>query len=132
MRFSTFSIAGVFLAALFTMSMWPGEARFGAPETSIAKTLADDAATRQEDPPATKQLVSKSSARDLATEKVLEKVIDLDYQETVFSDVKAELEKISGLNIILDETAIDDSLTHEELVTVRLRGISLANALKLM
>jgi len=132
MRFSTFSIAGVFLAALFTMSMWPGEARFGAPETSIAKTLADDAATRQEDPPATKQLVSKSSARDLATEKALEKVIDLDYQETVFSDVKAELEKISGLNIILDETAIDDSLTHEELVTVRLRGISLANALKLM
>jgi len=132
MRFTTFAIAGVFLAALFTMSMWPGEARFGAPESSIARTPRDDGPKRSKSSPSAKQLVSRSSARNLATEKVLEKIIDLNYAETAFSEVKADLEKMSGLNIILDETAVDDSLTEEELVTFRIQQLSLAHGLALM
>lgn len=132
MRFTTLAIAGVFLAALFTMSMWPEEARFGAPDSSIAKTVVDKPTHDAVEPPKGKPLISNSAKRDLATEKVLEKVIDLDYKETVFSDVKAELEDRFKLNIVLDQSAIDDALTEEELVTVRLRGISLANALRLM
>ena len=130
MRFSTFAIAGVFLAALFTMSMWPGEARFGAPETSIAKTFDDPAKVVQA--PEKKPLVSDSAKRDAATEKALESPMNIEYEEVQFADVMAELEKWSGLNFILDETAIDDSLTKEELVTVRVRGVPLAKALELM
>ena len=132
MRFTTLAIAGVFLAALFTMSMWPEEARFGAPDSSIAKTVVDKPTHDAVEPPKGKPLISNSAKRDLATEKALESATNLEYEETVFSDVKAELEDRFKLNIVLDQSAIDDALTEEELVTVRLRGISLANALRLM
>ena len=86
MRFTTFAIAGVFLAALFTMAMWPDDARFGAPESSVASTPHDkDPPSLLDSVPSESQLISKSSARDLATEQVLEEVIDLMYEETQFS-----------------------------------------------
>ena len=72
------------------------------------------------------------SPRDEAILDALEKPVKLEYEETQFSDVKAELEEEHNINIILDETAIDDSLTEEELITVRIRGVRLKNALRLM
>ena len=132
MRFTTFATAGVFLAALFTMSMWPEEARFGAPETSIAKTFADDSNSKAVQPPKGPPLISRSTKRDAATEKALEQPISLHYEETQFSDVVAELSETSKLNFILHETAIDDSLTEEELVTISLQGVSMAKALELL
>ena len=62
----------------------------------------------------------------------LESITNLEYVEIPFIDVKRELEDKYGFNIVLDQSAIDDSLTDEELVTVRLRDISLSNALRLM
>jgi len=132
MRFSTFAIAGVFLAVLFTMSMWPEEARFGAPESSLAKQVVDDPFSDSGKSPKGPPMMSGSAKRDAATEKALESLCSLEYEETQFSDVKAELEEHYRLNIVLDQSAMDDSLTEEELVTVRLRGISLAKALDLM
>ena len=129
MRFTTFAIAGVFLATLFTMSMWPGEARFGAPESSIAQTVADDPFSDSYQPPT---LTSGSAKRDAAAEKALEMPTNMVYEETQFADVMAELEERSRLNFILHESAIDDSLTEEELVTCNVRGVPLAKALDLM
>ena len=37
MRFATLSVAGLFLGAVFVMSMWPADARFGTPSHSIAQ-----------------------------------------------------------------------------------------------
>ena len=56
----------------------------------------------------------------------------MEYVEVPFIDVKRELEDKYGFNLVLGVSAIDDSLTEEELVTVRFRGIKLSNALRLM
>ena len=132
MRFTTFAIAGVFLAALFAMSMWPEEARFGAPETSIAKQVVDDPFSNSDQPRKGPLLISISSFQDSYAEDALESPNDLDYEETQFSVIKSKLEQRSKLNFILDQSAIDDSLTMDELVTVRIRGVSLAKGLHLM
>ena len=49
-----------------------------------------------------------------------------------FGDIRRNLEDAYGFNIVLDQSAVDDSLTDEELVTVRLRDISLSHALLLI
>lgn len=72
------------------------------------------------------------SARDEAILEALELPTNLEYVEVPFIDVKRDLEDKYGINIALDQTAIDDALTEEELVTVRYRGIRLKNALRLM
>lgn len=72
------------------------------------------------------------SARDEAILDALELPTNLEYVEVPFIDVKRDLEDKYGINIALDQTAIDDALTEEELVTVRYRGIRLKNALRLM
>ena len=72
------------------------------------------------------------SARDEAILDALELPTNLEYVEVPFIDVKRELEDRYGINIALDQSAIDDALTEEELVTVRYRGIRLKNALRLM
>lgn len=131
MRFTTFAIAGVFLAALFTMSMWPSGARFGSPETSIAMTVGDETTPKVVQPKG-KPLISDSARRDAATEEVLKKDVSIEYEEVQFSDVMAELGDGFRLNFILHQSAIDDALTHEELVTVSLRGIPLAKALEFL
>ncbi len=75
---------------------------------------------------------SYSTRRAREIESALSKVCNLEYIEVPFIDVKRELEDAYGLNIVLDQSALDDSLTEEELVNVQLRGISLSNALRLM
>ncbi len=132
MRFSTFAIAGIFLSALFTMSMWPGEARFGAPESSIAQTVAEDPFSNSDQAPKGPPLISGTAKRDAATEKALEKSMSIHYEETQFSDVMAEIGESSRLNFILHESAIDDALTQEELITFSVNGVTMAKALDLM
>ena len=73
------------------------------------------------------------SARDEAILDALELPTDnFEFVEQPFSDVQRELEDKYGINIKLDQSAIDDALTEEELITVRYRGIRLKNALRLM
>lgn len=72
------------------------------------------------------------SARDEAILDALELPTNLEYVEVPFIDVKRDLEDKYGINIALDQSAIDDALTEEELITVRYRGIRLKNALRLM
>ena len=130
MRFTTLAMAGVFLAAVFTMAMWPEGARFGTPATTMA-TTNDDPVTAESPPLATMQM-SPATKSDLATEKALKQLTDLEYEETPFADVMRELEDKFGLNFMLDQSAKDDSLTAEELVTIRLKGVPLSKGLLLM
>ena len=72
------------------------------------------------------------SALDEAILDALEQPTNLEYVEVPFVDVRRDLEDKYGINIALDQSAIDDALGEEELITVRYRGIRLKNALRLM
>ena len=72
------------------------------------------------------------SARDEAILDALELTTNLEYDEQSFTDVQRDLEDRFGINIKLDQSAIDDALGEEELITARYRGIRLKNALRLM
>lgn len=64
--------------------------------------------------------------------QALEEPANLEYDETPWNEIEEELEREYRFNIVLDQSAIDDSLSEEEPVTVNLRGIRLKNALRLM
>ena len=64
--------------------------------------------------------------------RALEQPATLDYDEEAWSDVEADLESKFRINIVLTQSAKDDSLDVDEPMTVNLRGIRLKNALRLM
>jgi uncharacterized membrane protein YgcG len=64
--------------------------------------------------------------------RALEQPATLDYDEESWSDVEQELEAKYKINIVLTQSARDDSLDVDEPITANLRGIRLKNALRLM
>lgn len=64
--------------------------------------------------------------------RALEEPATLDYEDTPWRDIEEELESKYKINIVLDQSAIDDALSQDEPVTVNLRGIRLKSALRLM
>ena len=63
----------------------------------------------------------------------LQSEADLIYDEVAFSDVMEELRQPPyNINVVLDPSASDDSLTEDTLITFNVRGIRLKNALRLM
>ncbi len=64
--------------------------------------------------------------------QALEQPATLDFDEDSWSDVEQELESKYGINIVLTQSAKDDSLDVDEPITANLRGIQLKNALRLM
>ena len=157
MRFATFSIAGTFVVAVLIMAMWPSDAKFGSPNTSVAQEdpLRDSDNEVDQDPFATASAnpadpfvvatVSKASAsakepieRSIAVmtneqvEKLLRQPISVNYDEVPFNDVMEAFLKDWNLNTILDQSASDDSLTEDELISFRIRNVRLGTALRLM
>ena len=130
MRFTTLAVASAFLAAVFTMAMWPAGARFGTPATTMA-TTQDDGPT-DEAKSATPVRMSQATKNDLATEHALKKLTDLDYDQVPFAEVLSELGEKYGLNFMLTASATDDCLTEDESVTIKLNQISLSKGLLLM
>ena len=130
MRFATFSIAGAFLAAVLTMAMWPDNARFGSPNTSMAQVEAGSQPGQAAGDPV--EEAPNATQRTLHAEKTLKKVVDLNYTETPFKDVEGMLESITGLNFLLTSSAQDDSLGDDEPMTFHLTGMPLNKALFLM
>ena len=130
MRFTTLAVAGAFLAAVFTMAMWPAGARFGAPAATMATTQDDG--TAAEAKPAASMQMSQSTKSDLETEQALKLITDLEYDQTVITDVLSELGEKFGLNFMLTYSAKDDALTEDETVTIKLSQISLGKGLLLM
>ena len=60
----------------------------------------------------------------------LEEEADLVYDEIAFADVMDELRQPPyNINVVLDPSATDDSLTEDTLITFNVRGIRLKNAL---
>ena len=128
MRFMTFSIAGSFLVAVLTMAMWPQDARFGSPSKSVAQENDNPDAPA----PKAKPTASDSTQRTSQTEAALNQVIDLDFNQTEFIDVKEELENKTGLNFILTDSACDDGLSEDEPITFKITNMPLGKSLDLM
>ncbi len=76
--------------------------------------------------------LSDATQRDLKTEEALKQVVDLNYDETPFSEIMEELEKKSNLNFMLHDSARDDSLTEDEPLTFRVSQLPLNKCLELM
>lgn len=130
MRFATFSIAGSFLAAILVMAMWPDDARFGSPSASRAQGSGDISVDDISDGTISRVMQgSRTMERNLRTEEILKGDVDINFDEETMADVVAEFSQSKDLNFIFDESATQDGLTHNELVTIKLRNISLGKAL---
>lgn len=127
MRFATLSVAGLFLAVIFTMAMWPNQARFGAPESAIANGLGVIASLSDDD-----VKMSDDSRRNTEIRKILTTEASLDCVEMEFADVMESLSEEYGVNFILDHTARNDSLQRDTPIDFSIQGIPLNKALKLM
>lgn len=75
---------------------------------------------------------SQATMKNVATESVLERYVSLDFKEVPAIDVLDLLGEKTGLNFILTESAINDLLTEDELITVRLKGVSLSKGIRVM
>jgi hypothetical protein len=64
--------------------------------------------------------------------RTLEEPVDLDYEEVEWSAVQRDLFDRFKINIATDQTALDDALPQEELITFKRSGISLKYALRQM
>ncbi len=64
--------------------------------------------------------------------KKLNQAVDFEYDETPFIDIMEEIQTEYGINIILDQSASDDALSVDDLVTFKVTGIRMKNALRLM
>jgi hypothetical protein len=152
MRIATFSIAGSFLVAVLTMAMWPENARFGGPDRSHAQVDKQDPADalspnrlaipNQEGSPSAGLIGGDpdQSATGGATifslnkkiEQALKKTVDLDYQEMPWSEVQSDLSERFQINLITDQTALDDALAPDTLITSKFSDLPLEVCLKHM
>lgn len=78
------------------------------------------------------QIRLAGSANEEKILEALEEPANLAFDETPWSEVEEELEKQYKINIVLDQSAKDDSLTEDDPITINLTGIRFKNALRLM
>ncbi|MCH2181346.1 MAG: hypothetical protein MK108_05005 [Mariniblastus sp.] len=76
--------------------------------------------------------LSSISPNDRSLEQILNLPFDEEYYEVPFIEVMNKLQDDYQLNMILDQTAEDDSLTADDPITFKATGIRLKNALRLM
>ena len=129
MRISTFSVASVFVLAVLAMAMWPTTARFGTPQAALAQDNPESSPTQVEEE---NLVISAATRQDQVTEEALKQVVTLDFDDLPFREVTEELSKKTGLNFILSSSASDDSLTEDEVISIKLKNVSLGKFLDLM
>ena len=110
----------------------PSSAEANAQTSTETPTKAGDSADEKPIATTTKAEFSESTKLTQKVRASLDKVGDLEFVEVPFSDVKRDLEDLLGVNIILDGTAIDDCLTEEELVSIRLKNLRYSDSLRFL
>lgn len=78
------------------------------------------------------QNVSVETQRNNATELALKEVVSLNFDEDSFKDVQLTLEKMTELNFVLSDSAKDDRLTDDELITFYLQNVPLNKAIEVL
>ena len=89
----------------------------------------ENEAARETDPQGSGSVSTRMTQKVRAS---LEKFGDFQYVEVPFVEVQADLEKQFGSNVVLDQTAIDDALTEEELVTTNLKNVRYCDGLRIL
>lgn len=64
--------------------------------------------------------------------KALDAPVDIEYDQTPFIDIMDEFRDRYRINVILDQSALDDSLTEDDQVTINVKGVRMRSALRLM
>lgn len=128
MRFATISMAGLFMVAVLTMAMWPTTARFGTPDSALAQSGGTPGVAPQE----IGEGPSAASQLDAQMEQKLKRPVTLMYNEIPWSEVESDLENQFGINIVLDQSALDDTLSDDEPITFDLKNIPLEHGLIMM
>lgn len=127
MRFATLSVAGLFLVAVLTMAMWPSGARFGTPDMALAQ-----AETKEESVENIPAGPSSVAVRNAEIDRKLQTLGNFEYDEISWSEIEDHLETEYEMNILLDQSAIDDTITPDEPISIDLRNVPLGHALALM
>ena len=80
------------------------------------------------------QAIAKSTAKRVAGDlhEILQTKVSFEYEEVPFLDVAEQLRDDFGINVVIDATAQDDSLTEDTIVNCKLKNVRLATALKLL
>ncbi len=135
MRFATYSIAGSFVVAVFLMAMWPSNARFGSPDTTMAKQDGSDLGSTAGSIVKQKNKLrqSDSTLRNAQTQETLNRdFAEFNFDDIPFQEVVGFLQDKHSLTIVLDQSARDDSLTMDEPLSFSIRDVPLKTALRLM
>ena len=151
MRFTTFSVVGVFFVIVLATAMWPEQARFGGPGKGNAQDpTADsnpfDRKTQDADPfaggPSKKEstrskneiikaaIFESQRIRNDKTEAALDMETSLDFTDSEFSNAKAEIEDRHQITIYVHASAVDAGLGPDDLVTLQFNRIRLRTALE--
>lgn len=129
MRFTVLASAAMFLAVLLTMAMWPDNARFGAPATSVAQ---DDAAAATQPASAVEPSQPSETARANAeVRKQLNQKLDMDFKQVPFSQVADFIREQTGCNVMIDPM-LEGEFDGDSLVSCQLRGVKLSDSLHSM
>jgi hypothetical protein len=153
MRFATLCTAAAFLIGIFSMAMWPQEARFGVPASTIAQEDSPADPLESGDNPfggdadpfgpnhstvnssTAKSSVAATASAKSVNEGIREKLLatcEVAFDETAYSDFEAFLEKELGINVILTTSAKEDSLTEDEVLSGILSGVSYSSMLRIL
>jgi len=102
-----------------TLALLPGNENFGSRGAAIAQEPNGSEAEQR--------IQTTETAR-----AAFQKIANLEYDEIPFTEVMHDLEETLGHNIVLDQSAVDDSLTKDELIACRIRNVRLSDGLRLL
>lgn len=108
---------------------------FGNPESNNSDPFGNATPVSTTAKSSQEKIANKNRPKIRTTEEIaqnLKKPTAMSFDETAFIEVMDELRDHNEINIVLDQSAQDDSLTEDELITFHIRDTSLATALRLM
>ena len=121
------------LATMWLATSFAGaqQTTFTEPQNSNVGSVSRSGTTKTESQDDELEL-SQIAQRNAAIEKALKQIGSMDYEETEFIDVMAELHNKLGINVVLDVTAKDDALSNDEPITFKASNLPYETLLSMM
>lgn len=126
-----FALVTLFLGGMSTYTVAQNDPFSGSDNQKTAGPFEKTPSIQQSDETTLAAQTSTKSADELIRE-VLEQKVDLNYEDTPFVEIMDELSQVYGINVMLDQSAVDDSLSEDDLVTFKASNIKLKAALRVL
>jgi hypothetical protein len=120
------------LVLVFSPGLATAQSRIISADPSASETRGSGSRTIQLGTLPGDNEVSALSLTNRNLEQILDMPFDAEYDEHPFIDVMDDLQDNYQVDVILDQSAKDDSLTEDDPITFKANGIRLKNALHLM